>query len=83
MKILGAASKRLVVCPAAVVLPGGTRSTPAREARYEVVVKKDVTVPMRGGVRLATDVYLPAKGGTALGQKLMKPGTVYQFAIKL
>lgn len=31
-----------------------------------VVVLKHVMVPMRDGVRLATDVYLPARGGVAL-----------------
>jgi len=70
MKTMGAGSKRLVVCLAAVVLLGGIRSTPAREARYEVVVKKDVMVPMRDGVRLATDVYLPAKAGAPPAEKL-------------
>lgn len=70
MKTMGAGPKRLVVCLAAVVLLGGTRSTPAREARYEVVVKKDVMVPMRDGVRLATDVYLPAKDGAPPAEKL-------------
>ncbi len=42
----------------------------AAEAQYEVVVEKDVMVPMRDGVRLATDVYLPAKDGAAIAQKL-------------
>ncbi len=32
---------------------------------YGIVVLKDVMVPMRDGVRLATDVHLPARGGVA------------------
>jgi len=36
---------------------------------WDVVVLRDVAVPMRDGVRLACDVYLPALGGTpALGR---------------
>ena len=31
-------------------------------AAYEVLVEEDVMVPMRDGVRLATDVYRPARG---------------------
>lgn len=33
---------------------------------HDVVVQSDVMVPMRDGVRLATDVYLPAKGSQPL-----------------
>ena len=35
------------------------------ETRYEVVVAKNVMVPMRDGVRMATDIYRPARGGEA------------------
>jgi uncharacterized protein len=31
---------------------------------FEVVVERDVMVAMRDGVRLATDIYRPARGGT-------------------
>ncbi len=41
-----------------------------REAVYEVEVETDVMVPMRDGVRLATDIYRPAKDGTPLDEKL-------------
>ena len=34
------------------------------EPTYEVFVEKDIMVPMRDGVRLATDVYRPAVNGT-------------------
>ncbi|MHB8899125.1 MAG: CocE/NonD family hydrolase [Thermoguttaceae bacterium] len=39
-------------------------------APYEVTVKKDVMVPMRDGVRLATDIYLPAQAGKPIAQRL-------------
>lgn len=35
----------------------------SRSPEFEVIVKKDVMVPMRDGVKLATDLYLPAKDG--------------------
>lgn len=35
----------------------------SRPPEFEVIVKKDVMVPMRDGVKLATDLYLPAKDG--------------------
>lgn len=35
----------------------------ASAAVYGVVWERDVMVPMRDGVRLATDLYLPARGG--------------------
>jgi putative CocE/NonD family hydrolase len=34
------------------------------------VIAKDVMVPMRDGVKLATDVYRPAKNGVAVDQRL-------------
>ena len=33
-------------------------------AKYDVIVAKNLMVPMRDGVKLATDVYLPAHEGT-------------------
>ena len=38
----------------------------APESGHDVVTLKDVMVTMRDGVRLATDVYLPARNGQAL-----------------
>lgn len=35
----------------------------AREAEYGIVVAKDVMIPMRDGVRLASDIYFPALDG--------------------
>jgi putative CocE/NonD family hydrolase len=34
------------------------------------VVEKNVMVPMRDGVRLATDIYRPARAGTAVSERL-------------
>src|SRR5208282_6540248 len=33
---------------------------------FEVAVERDVMVTMRDGVRLATDIYRPARGGAAV-----------------
>ena len=41
-----------------------------REKGYEIVVERDVMVPMRDGVRLATDLYQPAKDGQRLKEEL-------------
>jgi putative CocE/NonD family hydrolase len=35
----------------------------------DVVVQKNVMIPMRDGVRLAVDIYLPAKNGVAISGK--------------
>lgn len=36
----------------------------AATASYKMVARKDVMVPMRDGVKLATDIYLPSRDGT-------------------
>ncbi|MDY0168848.1 MAG: CocE/NonD family hydrolase [Thermoguttaceae bacterium] len=41
-----------------------------REAEYDIAVETDVMVPMRDGVRLATDIYRPAKDGEPLEGRL-------------
>jgi uncharacterized protein len=33
------------------------------EAGYQIAATKNVMVPMRDGVKLATDIYFPARGG--------------------
>jgi putative CocE/NonD family hydrolase len=38
--------------------------------QHEVGVQRDVMVPMRDGVRLATDVYHPAEGGEPVAEQL-------------
>ncbi|WP_417386604.1 CocE/NonD family hydrolase [Gimesia sp.] len=42
----------------------------AASGPYAVEVRKNVMVPMRDGVKLATDVYLPVEDGDVLDQKL-------------
>jgi len=44
--------------------PGGESG-----ARYEITVSKDVMVPMRDGVRLATDIYRPVLNGAPVAGK--------------
>jgi hypothetical protein len=39
------------------------------QARYEVVAYKDLTIAMRDGVKLATDIYRPARNGAAVEGK--------------
>lgn len=42
----------------------------AGERKFEVSFQHNVMVPMRDGVRLATDVYLPAAGGKPLAARV-------------
>ena len=35
----------------------------ARDAEYQVIVTTNIMVAMRDGVKLATDLYLPARNG--------------------
>lgn len=42
----------------------------ANEPKYGVAVLRDVMVPMRDGVMLATDIYLPTLGGAVVSEKL-------------
>ncbi len=41
----------------------------SRAAEVEVVVEKDQTISMRDGVKLAVDLYRPAKGGKPVAGK--------------
>lgn len=45
---------------AALVCSPSPTALDAREAQYATVVRNDVMVAMRDGVKLATDIYLPA-----------------------
>jgi putative CocE/NonD family hydrolase len=59
--------------PAAVglVLLGTTQPYhAATDAKYEVALMRDVMVPMRDGVRLATDIFLPTLNGTVIAEKV-------------
>ena len=42
----------------------------AEEGEYDFTVKRDIMVPMRDGVKLATDIYLPTEDGDALDERL-------------
>ena len=37
--------------------------TPAEPVAHDVVIHRNVMIPMRDGIRLATDIYRPAQGG--------------------
>jgi putative CocE/NonD family hydrolase len=53
--------------PAPAAASGSTTQPAAgNERSMSMVVARDVMVPMRDGVRLACDVYLPGSGGAAL-----------------
>jgi predicted acyl esterase len=41
----------------------------AAVSSYEVVIEKDVDVPMRDGARLKADVFRPDDGGNELGDR--------------
>lgn len=45
-------------------------ATTDHEKTRDVIVMKDVMVPMRDGVKLATDLYLPVENGRPSEQKL-------------
>jgi len=52
-----------------LVLPADHQAALAQAGeRYEIAATHDVMVTARDGVRLATDVYLPGKGGTTTGR---------------
>ncbi|HLC29477.1 MAG TPA: CocE/NonD family hydrolase, partial [Dehalococcoidia bacterium] len=40
-----------------------TQTYQGSHQQYDVVEQKDVMIPMRDGVRMATDLYLPARDG--------------------
>ncbi len=54
----------------ALLLAIGAASAVAREAEFAAAPASTVMVPMRDGVRLATDVYLPARDGHPVAEKL-------------
>ncbi len=53
----------------AALNPVTSPSAVAREAAYDVAVERDVMIPMHDGVRLATDIYRPARDGVRLDGK--------------
>lgn len=58
---------RFLQLAALLGLPGS--SLAAGQGAFEVVVETDLMIPMRDGVRLATDIYRPARDGRALDQR--------------
>lgn len=60
-------SRLLLVCLALAGLltlaPAQTPTVPKSDAANDVVVEKDIRVAVRDGVKLALDLYLPAKDG--------------------
>jgi uncharacterized protein len=60
----------LAVVAFALVLPNVWRTAGAAEAQYDVQTTSNVMTPMRDGVKLATDVYLPARDGKPINDKL-------------
>ena len=64
--------KRVIAALAAVLLCPLTVAAGAQQsASYEVVQhEKDLMIPMRDGVKLATDVYRPARNGRVVDERL-------------
>lgn len=60
---------RTLVIGFSVLLLLSTRALTG-DKQFDVDVRSDVMVPMRDGVRLATDVYLPARNGRVVGERL-------------
>ena len=63
-------SHRLKVVPVVVPLLLLVAACGQWAAASEFVVEKDVMVPMRDGVRLATDIYRPAVDGKPVDEAL-------------
>ncbi len=57
----------LAACIASVAL--AQAPSPQAEPQYEIAVEKNVTVAMRDGVKLACDIYRPARNGVAVEGK--------------
>jgi uncharacterized protein len=49
--------------------PGLPQAAQASSDEYGVVVARNVMVPMRDGIKLATDIYFPARDGTPVAGK--------------
>lgn len=53
----------------AALLALPARSVTAEQGAFDVIVQSDVMMPMRDGVRLATDIYRPASQGRFVAQR--------------
>jgi len=60
----------LTVIRSSLVLLLVAAQCPAADGPYQVHLQHNVMVPMRDGVRLAADVYLPAKDGQPVAERL-------------
>jgi uncharacterized protein len=59
----------MLVCSGLIALAASAwREAAAQQPSAEIVTRKNVMVPMRDGVKLATDIYLPGHNGAA-GQR--------------
>ena len=56
--------KFTVILLFALALAAGAQTAPST-AQYEVIVERDVMITMRDGVKLACDIYRPARAGKA------------------
>ena len=56
----------VLLCVAIGALAFAAHASGGQESKYEIVSRKNVMVPMRDGVKLATDIYLPARNGAAV-----------------
>ena len=66
---LSSLTKFLCLSTLVLLLGPGTRLRAQAEPRYEVVVSKNVMIAMRDGVKLATDIYSPARNGVPVNGK--------------
>jgi putative CocE/NonD family hydrolase len=69
------AGLKYLLCAALLVFflqsrPAFAQASPsAADSQYDVVVARNVMVSMRDGVRLATDIYLPAHGSAVVAER--------------
>src|SRR5262245_62586630 len=65
--------KHIIVAISIAIISSFALAEPPQVApsspRNEVIIEKDVRVPMRDGVKLAVDIYRPARNGAALPGK--------------
>lgn len=59
-----------VLAIAAASARGQAPKISSRKAEHDVAVSRNVMIPMRDGVRLAADIYRPAKAGRPLEKRL-------------
>jgi putative CocE/NonD family hydrolase len=65
--------RAISLCEVLLALTSGIVACPKESAAqttqpYEIVVTRDVMLPARDGIRLATNVYVPGRGGATAGR---------------